>query len=150
MITRPLDLASSLRRPPRNFDWLFYVNFGLIALFFVLFGSRFVLSPALAVDGEDLRLADVPHDTAGLVASTLVVSVKANGQMFVDPNGLVNDEQLRVWLGIRAKRTPGATLLIRPDQAVRFDEVAKISVAAKEVGLFPVIGVSTSSNGAGQ
>lgn len=150
MIARPLNLAATLRRQPRSFDWVFYVNFGLIALFFVLFGSRFVLSPALAVDGEDFRIATVPEETAGLVASTLVVSVKANGQIFVDPNGLVNYEQLRVWLATRAKRTPGATLLIRPDQAVRFDDVAKISVAAKEVGLFPFIGVATVKTGAGQ
>ena len=30
MITRPLDLASKMRPEPRNFDWLFYVNAGLL------------------------------------------------------------------------------------------------------------------------
>ncbi|MGC4071240.1 MAG: hypothetical protein QM760_01705 [Nibricoccus sp.] len=150
MITRPLDLASSLRRAPRSFDWVFYVNFGLIALFFILFGSRFVLSPALAVNGEDLQPAKVPEGTESLVASTFVISVKANGQIFVDPNGLVNFDQLRVWLAGRAKRSPGATLLILPDKAVSFDDVAKITVAAKEVGLLPNIGVGTIKAGAGE
>ena len=32
MITRPLDLASRLRPEPRSFDWLFYVNGGVIVL----------------------------------------------------------------------------------------------------------------------
>ena len=32
MITRPLDLASKLRPEPRNFDWLFFVNAGLLSL----------------------------------------------------------------------------------------------------------------------
>jgi biopolymer transport protein ExbD len=143
MIARPLDLATHLRGQPRSFDWVFYVNFALIVLFFVLFGSRFVLSPALAVDGEDLRLSTVSEATASRVASTLAVSVKANGQIFVDPNGLVNYEQLRVWLAARSKRSPGATVLIRPDRSVPFDDVAKIAVAAQEVGLFPYIGVAT-------
>jgi biopolymer transport protein ExbD len=150
MIARPLDLASNLRRQPRSFDWVFFVNFGMIALFFVLFGSRFVLSPALAVGGEDLRLSTVQEGTTSLVASTLAVSVKANGQIFVDPNGLVNYEQLRVWLADRAKRSRGATLMIYPDKAVPFDEVAKIAVAAKEVGLFPYIGVATVKTGVGE
>ena len=150
MITHPLDLASQLRRAPRNFDWVFYVNFALIALFFVLFGSRFVLSPALAVDGADIQLSTVPEGTVALTASTLVISVKSNGQIFVDPNGLVSEEQLRVWLAGRAKRSPGATVLIRPDQAVRFEEVAKITMAAKEVGLFPTIAFRTEKTGAGE
>jgi len=50
MITRPLDLASKLRPPPRDFDFVFLVNGGLIVMFFMLFGSRFVLAPGLGVD----------------------------------------------------------------------------------------------------
>jgi biopolymer transport protein ExbD len=141
MITRPLDLSSQLRKAPRSFDWVFYVNFGLIALFFVLFGSRFVLSPALAVDGKDLTLSTASDTVTSNLPSTLFMSVKANGQKYVEPNGLVTMEQLKVWLAERARRTPGATLLIRPDAAVRFDEVAAISAAAKEVGLFPILAV---------
>ena len=47
MITRPLELSSRLRPEPRTFDWVFYVNGGLIVLFFSLFGSQFVLAPGL-------------------------------------------------------------------------------------------------------
>ena len=50
MITHPLDLASRLRPPPRNHDVLFFLNGALIMMFFVLFGSRFVLAPGLGVD----------------------------------------------------------------------------------------------------
>jgi hypothetical protein len=50
MITRPLDLAGKLRPGPRNFDFVFLVNGGLIALFFTLFGSPYVLAPGLGVD----------------------------------------------------------------------------------------------------
>ena len=50
MITRPLDLASKLRPEPRSLDALFYVNVGVLALFFTMLGSRFVLAPGLGVD----------------------------------------------------------------------------------------------------
>jgi biopolymer transport protein ExbD len=92
----------------------------------------------------------MPEGTVRLMPSTLFMSVKANGQKFVDPNGLVTNEQLKVWLAERAKRTPGATLLIRPDAAVRFDEMTAISAAATEVGLYPVFAVRPAKSGAGQ
>lgn len=149
MITHPLDLASRLRRAPRSFDWAFYVNFGLIALFFVLFGSRFVLSPALAVDGKNLTLSTMQEGAVSLLPSTLFMSVKANGQKIVDPIGLVTNEQLKIWLAERAKRTPGATLLIRFDAAVRFDEVTAISAAATEAGLSPALAVRPEKSGVG-
>ena len=57
MITRPLDLAAKLRPEPRRFDALFYVNVGVLALFFLVFGSRFVLAPGL---GLDFKLPEMP------------------------------------------------------------------------------------------
>ena len=151
MITHPLDLASRLRPPPRSFDWVFYVNFVLIAAFFVLFGSRFVLSPALAVDGENLNMPLMAEGSVSLLPSTLVVSVKANSQIFVDPNGLVNDLQLKQWFAERAKRTPGASVLIRADKGVRFEVLAAIVAAAKTEGLFPLLaGEPMRTGGAGE
>ena len=67
MITRPLDLASKLRPPPRNLDMLFLVNGGLLVLFFMLFGSRFVLSPGL---GVDFRLPVMAGALANATATT--------------------------------------------------------------------------------
>ena len=151
MITHPLDLASRLRPPPRSFDWVFYVNFVLIAAFFVLFGSRFVLSPALAVDGENFNMPLMAEGSVSLLPSTLVVSVKANSQIFVDPNGLVNDVQLKQWFVERARRTPGASVLIRADKGVRFEVLAAIVAAAKTEGLFPLLaGEPIRTGGAGE
>ena len=50
MITRPLDLASKLRTEQRSLDALFWVNVGILVLFFTLFGSRFVLAAGLGVN----------------------------------------------------------------------------------------------------
>ena len=150
MITRPLDLATQLRRTPRSFDWAFYVNFGLIALFFVLFGSRFVLSPALTVDGKNVQLPTTPVGASSYVPSTLRVSVKANKQIFVDPNGLVTFEQLRTWMAEQAKRSPGAGLLLLSDAGVTVDTITQISHAATQVGLEFNLAVEPAKDGAGE
>ena len=47
MLTEPLELSSRLRPLPRNGDALFYVTVGALVLFFLLFGSRFVLAPGI-------------------------------------------------------------------------------------------------------
>jgi biopolymer transport protein ExbD len=148
MIARPLDLASKLRRPPRSYDWMFFVNFGLIALLFVLFGSRFVLSPALTVNGDRLSMPTMPAGSVNLVPSTLLVSVKSNGQIFVDPQGLMTFAQLEAWMKDQIKRTPGARLLIRADARVPFDDLSKISAAAAAVGLAHDLAVEPMKSGA--
>ena len=76
MITRPLDLASRLRPPPRSFDSLFFVNVGVIALFFFVFGSRFVLAPGL---GVNFTLPELRGADAGAARTTHVISVARPG-----------------------------------------------------------------------
>ena len=85
MITRPLDVASKLRPEPRNFDVLFYVNAGLIALFFTLCGSRFILAPGL---GVDFQVPVLSGAIAGSATTDRFISVLPSGQIFAD--GLVN------------------------------------------------------------
>ena len=99
MITRPLDLASKLRPEPRNFDALFYVNVGALALFFLVFGSRFVLAPGLGVDFE---LPKLPGAVSNAVTTTSTISVKNSGQIFAD--GLLSLPQLREWLKTLRKK----------------------------------------------
>lgn len=131
MITRPLDLSSHLRRPPRSFDVLFLVNGGLIALFFLLFGSRFVLSPGLRVSGAEFVF---PGGQGAVPAATSVcVSVNASKQIFVD-TGLVTLPRLKEWLVVQAKGAPGTTLLLIVDARVPTDIITNISEAATAAG----------------
>jgi len=81
MITRPLDLASKLRKAPQNFDALFYVNAGLLVLFFTLFGSRFVLAPGF---GVDFRLPVVEGANAGARSPTHVINVARSGNILTN------------------------------------------------------------------
>jgi biopolymer transport protein ExbD len=130
MITRPLDLASKLHGPPPSFDWLFYVNAGLIVFFFTLFGSRFVLSPGLGVDFE---LPAVPTGAADARVTTHVISVVNAGQIFV-PDGLRNVEQLQDWLTQQAKAEKHPALLVRASAVVPAAILSRILGMAHQAG----------------
>ncbi len=134
MITRPLDLASQLRPPPRRNDWLHLINVVLVALFFILFGSRFVLSPALITGDAPLQLP--PGNVAGvaLVAASEVVSIKTNGQIFTDGGLVASQAQLRAWFADKIARSPAAALLIRADGGVSLDLVTQVADAARQSG----------------
>ncbi len=93
MIARPLDLASRLAPPPRRLEYVFFLNVGLVAVMFGLFGSRFLVSPGLS--GSFLPAAPGARDRAA--PATAFVSVRASGQIFTN-DGLKTLEQLRPWL----------------------------------------------------
>jgi biopolymer transport protein ExbD len=134
MITRPLDLASKLRPEPRNFDFLFFVNGGLLVLFFLMFGSRFVLAPGL---GVDFRMPAMPGALAGAAPAERVISVLPSGQIFAD--GLLNMAQLRQWLQAEAKKSRNPSLLVRASVGVPVEEIADIVSAAQQAGFVRIV-----------
>lgn len=129
MITRPLDLASKLRSEPRNLDALFYVNVGLLAVFFMMFGSRFVLAPGL---GVDFKVPELPGAVAEGATTDRFISVLPSGQIFAD--GLLNMPQLRVWLSVEAKKFRQPSLLVRAGEGVTLAQLAEITSAARQAG----------------
>ena len=122
MITRPLDLSTRLRPPPKSYDYLFWVNGALIALFFTLFGSRFVLSPGFGVGRSTDLLPVVPSAIKGAVPTQLTLNIMENGQLYV-AKGLVTLPMLNQWLEEEAKRNPGATLLVRGPAKTSLDSL---------------------------
>jgi biopolymer transport protein ExbD len=133
VITRPLDLLSKLRPRPRNYDFLFLVNGGLIALFFTLFGSQFVLSPGLRINNTDIRLPTSPSALDGATATRVSISVNANGQIWGD-TGLIAPARLQEWMRAQAKRAPGTVLLVIVDKDATAGVLANISEAATAAG----------------
>jgi biopolymer transport protein ExbD len=130
MITHPLDLAARLQPPPRNFDGLFLVNGALIMLFFVLFGSRFVLAPGL---GVDFRLPEMAGADAGAAQTAVVISLRHSDMVLV-PDGMVDYAQLRGWLEKRARGEKGLALLVKADRHVRLEDLSIIAEMAAEAG----------------
>jgi len=140
MITRPLELSSRLRPEPRNFDWLFFVNGGLIALFFTLFGSPFVLAPGMEVD---FQLPKVTGADAAALPPTSVVSVTDSGQIFAD--GLRTIDQLPEWLRSEAAKSSRPVLVVRAGREVRIALLTEIASAAVEAGFARVLSAAVES-----
>lgn len=134
MITRPLDLASRLRPSQHGYEFVFYVNAGLIALFFVLFGSRFVLSPGL---GLDFSLPVMPAALAGAVSTDVVVSIKGENLAFV-AGAKVDFTGLRSYLNERAKGAAALRLLVQADAALTMRDLTEIYDMAREAGFASV------------
>lgn len=138
MITRPLELATRLRPEPRNFDWLFFVNAGLLVLFFALFGSRFVLAPGLAVN---FRLPVVEGANAHAKPPTHVIDVGDNGQVYAT-DGLRKISDLREWLVRQGKGVKSPLLLVRSSADVPIAVLTDITNAASAAGFEVLVAAS--------
>jgi len=134
MITRPLNLSSRLRPPPRGFEFLFFVNGGLIVLFFVLFGSRFVLSPGL---GLDFSVPSMPEAMTGAVSTDVVVAIKGADMAFVE-GAKVNFTGLRQYLIERAHGRTAMRLLVQADAALTTRDLTAVYDMAREAGFASV------------
>ncbi|GAB1489881.1 hypothetical protein MASR2M8_23380 [Opitutaceae bacterium] len=130
MITRPLDLASRLRPPPRNFDVLFWVNGAMLALFFGLFGSRFVLSPGL---GVDFSLPAMPGALNGLASTPVVIAVKDAGFIMTE-DGRLNLGQLGPWMKARVGGRTDLRLLVQADASLPLQDLSAILEMATAAG----------------
>jgi len=134
MITRPLNLSSHLKPPPRSFESLFYVNGGLIVLFFVLFGSRFVLSPGL---GLDFKVPALPGSMEGAASTDVVIAIKGADMAFVE-GAKVNFTGLRQYLFKRAEGQPGLRLLVQADAALTTGDLTEVYDMARVAGFSSV------------
>jgi biopolymer transport protein ExbD len=134
MITRPLDLSSRLRRPSRGFEFLFYVNGGLLVLFFVLFGSRFVLSPGL---GMAFDVPVMANALQGAVATDVVIAIKGADMAFVE-GAKVNFAGLKQYLAGRAEGRTGLRLLVQADASLTTRDLTKVYDMARAAGFASV------------
>lgn len=134
MITRPLDLSRRLRPPPRNLDAFFFVNVGVLALFFVFFGSRFVLSPGL---GVDFTLPILPGAVEGAARTDVVIAVKRSDMALVE-GAVLDFAHLRIWLKHRTEGREGLRLLVQADAALTTRDLTEIYDMARAAGFVGV------------
>lgn len=136
MITRPLDLAARLAPPPRRLEYVFFVNVALIAVFFGVWGSPYILAPGLLI--ESLPVA--PGARSGAVSTTEYVSVRASGQI-VTSEGLKTPAQLEEWLKHRPVSRAGVkpALLLQADRTVPMGTLTGIISAADRAGFTTVV-----------
>lgn len=136
MITRPLDLAARLSRPPRDLDVLHWVSLAGILLFFSLAGSRFVLAPGLLL-GRGAGEFTLPRHGAGtqlLRTAPVVLSFRRDNVILFGGGVYKRLEELRGPLQTQAREHPGALLLVLADQQVSITSVARLTELAMEAG----------------
>ena len=142
MITRPLDLESRLSKPPRDFDVFFWVNAGVITLLFVMFGSRFVLAPglAMAVNGQEtgIELPNVAAGSQGTGAASVVVSYRRDNVLLFE-GGMFSLEELRKQMSNYVRAHPGAVLLVRADRQVSMQAFLDLCDMARKEGFASVL-----------
>lgn len=135
MISRPLDLEARLSPPPRDLDFVGWVNVGAIVLFFSLLGSRFVLTPGLEIgmrnDGLVLPQAPVPVENIG--AASVVLSYRRENVILFE-GGIYSLAELQQQLAGYAQRHPGAVMLVQADREVSLQNVLDLIQMAKGAG----------------
>ena len=141
MISGPLDLQSRLSPPPRDLDFFAWVNVGVIALFFGLLGSRFVLAPGLPIgvaSDTELVLPEVAGAVANAGPASVVVSYRRDDVILFE-GGKYTLPELRKHMEAYAKQHPGAVMLVRSDYQVSMQAILKLCEMAREVGFANVL-----------
>lgn len=135
MITRPLDLSSKLRPPPRSMDALFYVNVALLGLFFALFGSRFVMSPGVELLRPEFDLPRSAGSASMATNTTAVISVLGPNMVFTS-EGRMSFSELAAWLPSQVARggEQDSRLLVRADAQVPASDLLRLSDIATAAG----------------
>ena len=141
MITRPFDLVSRMSPPPRDLNAAAWVNVGLIALFFGLLGSRFVLAPGMAVGVGETGTIVLPASgvaAAGTGAASVVVSYRRDNVILFE-GGMYTLTELRKHMEGYAKDHPGAVMLVRADRQVSMQAFLDLCEMARTVGFANVL-----------
>jgi biopolymer transport protein ExbD len=135
MITRPLDLSSKLRPAPRSMDAFFYVNVVLLGLFFVLFGSRFVMSPGIELLRPEFSLPESSGGASMATNTTAVISVLGPNMVFTS-EGRMSFSELAAWLPSQVARggEDESRLLVRADTRVPASDLLRLSDIATAAG----------------
>lgn len=144
MITRPLDLASKLRETPRGGAVLFYVNVGLLVVFFGFFGSRFVLSPGLAID---FVLPKADASATATLAADVVIAVPASGTALVE-GAVLDFKALAGWLKTQDAKQRKRRLLVQASASLPAKDLAEIYSLAADAGFVGVL-IATEKPGGG-
>ncbi|MFO1448732.1 MAG: biopolymer transporter ExbD [Opitutaceae bacterium] len=137
MVTRPLDLLSRLRRVPSSGDWLYFVNVGLIGLFFVLFYSKHVIAPGIILQSASGKRGMVlpslsQTEIVGGQVDTVVRVMSKN--LVYTWDGKYTFAEFQAWLRQRAGSAKDKRMLVMADDSVSLNDFTAIFDAANEAG----------------
>lgn len=146
MITRPFDLEARMSPPPRDLNFFAWVNVGVIALFFSLLGSRFILAPGLLI-GVATDGTSAPAQTAVSAGAAYVVVSYQRDNVILFEDGIYSVVELRKQMEAYIKKHPGAVMQVNADRQVSWQAILDLCTMAKAVG-FAYVLVPTESTAA--
>lgn len=127
MITRPLDLQSRLKPPSKRLNPLPLFDVLLIAFFFSLFSSSFVLSPGLTIN--------LPEGGSGPgLPATAVLTVHSDDMLLFEGR-ILNMSGLAEALRDHASGPGEENLLIRFDRNVSVQTLLAVAETARAEGV---------------
>jgi len=138
MITRPFNFAADIRVPKAGLDLVPFFDVCVIALFFGVFGSRFVLAPGKAID---LRLPSAENATLDTLPTSRVVTVgEVNGrEMLIFEGRILDIAKFQRFLAERTGQFKGENLLVRMDRNVSMVLLVRVLETAKGAGFDQVL-----------
>lgn len=125
MISRPLDLESRMSPPPRDLNFVAWVNVGLIMLFFSLLGSKFVLATGVPIGTDALVM--------GVSGTNAIVKYRGPNMVLFN-DGIYTMADLRKQMERYIKEHPGAVVLLEIDGQAPVQAFVDLSHLAKELG----------------
>lgn len=128
MVTQPLELQSHLRGRPRNLDVFYFADLALLAVFFLLMGSQFVLAPGMPMD-----LPVLPNSTELAQPADLVVSFRSDDAVLFE-GGLYPLGAFQSRLAEVVKARGAETILVRVDRQVTAQGLLNLCAAARSAG----------------
>lgn len=124
-----LNLETELPKPTKPGIWGF-VDLMAVALFFALFGSKFVVAPGLSLD---LPRATLPRAEAASEYHVLTVSQTQGKEMVIFGGSILNLDGFARRIAV-APPQPGATLLLLADANVSAGVIGRICEIAQAAG----------------
>ena len=128
MVTQPLDLQSHLRPPPRSLDVFYFADVALIALFFLIMGSKFVLAPGMPMD------LPVMEESSSLAQSADVVVSMRGDEGVLFEGGMFPLEAFQSKLAEIVKARGAETVLVRIDRQVTAQGLLDLCAVARRAG----------------
>ena len=136
MITRPLDLESRLSPPPRDLDFMAWVNVAVIVLLFAMFGSQTVLLPGVPIgvgESSQIELPTTGPASGDAGTASVVVSYRRDNVILFE-GGMYSLADLRKQMAGYVKKHPGAVMLVRADRQVSMQAFLDLCDMARSVG----------------
>lgn len=107
----------------------------------------FIITAPLLSYAIKLDLPNDPAPAAEAAATTIKLSIDADGKVYVDTEA-ITDEQLRARFVAASKSSPVPEVHVRADKATRYERVAFVMSSAQQAGLSKIGFVTEPATGA--